>query len=171
MICIPMGKWSQEAVLRNRRRKKARRAFRDSPLFAWEMVGELYQGDYAQFCKDCSRQPRYRGRKKTTGKENWFLEERDKLVGMIREGEELTYSQIAFLERLGNGKDYKIGVPTRKGGFYWMLPKKLTQKDVLTCMDRVNKCWFTYQKKHILKIYTYPNYQWDLLCRTKEPAP
>lgn len=166
-----MGKWSEAAIQRNRRRKKARRAFRDFPVFAWEMVKELYQGDYDQFCKDCSKKPRYRGRKKSFGKERWFLEERDKIVGMIREGQDLSYSQIAFLERLGNGKDYKVGVPTKKGGFYWMLPKTLTKKEVQECMGRVNNAQFTYQKKHILKIYTYPTYQWGLLCKAKDKAP
>jgi hypothetical protein len=162
-----MGKWSHEAVLRNRRKNKARRAFRDFPLLAWEMVGHLYENDYNLFWIDCNKQYKYRGKKRRNGKAEWFRIEQEGLIKKLKNGN-VGYCEIARIQRLNDGKDYKIGVPTGNGkGFYWSLPKKLSKNDVLKCMAEVNNAKFIYQKKHILKCYTYPNYHWDSLSKAK----
>ena len=68
--------WSQEAILRNRRRRKARRYYRDFPVFAFDkMVEDHPNYSYTTFLDDIkvkNKSPKRKGKKPHNWKREWL---------------------------------------------------------------------------------------------------
>jgi hypothetical protein len=136
-----MGKWSEEAKLKNRRRNKARRAFKSYPLLAWEQLRDLYENDYFLFLEDVKKLPKTKGRnKKYSQKELWAIDEWNQLKIKLQKGENVAYSLVARLLRLSNSKDYLIAIRFNGMETRLSLSKKLSRSVILDFQKKINEC-------------------------------
>ncbi len=136
-----MGKkWSPEAIQRNRRKRKAARAFKKSPLTAWLDMQHLYEGDYETFWRDANRQIRARKKgPKTFEKQRWGRELREILENRIKAGIPIKYSEIERAKRMLSPGDYQIGILLGDSYVSFTLSKKLSKTKIQEFMGNVSQ--------------------------------
>lgn len=135
-----MGKWSEEAIQRNRRKRKAMRAFKKNPLIAWLDFKDLYSGDYETFWRDANRQPKYRKKgKKLSQKQRWGKEVLQSILIRILDGNPVGYSEIERAKRLLSPGDYELGIKIENQYKKVFIPNKLPKEMILEFQQGISK--------------------------------
>lgn len=134
-------KWSPEAVMRNRRKRMARRLYKKNPLFAVQEIKDRFGVDYDehsffadQALKNGRRSKKKAGRSKITGKTRYLQKIQGQVRSALESGEEKTLQRIMqryYLIAANKSKPWQIEARYSDGEkVRYFFPPKLWESDI-----------------------------------------
>lgn len=144
-------KWSEEAVLRNRRKRMARRLYRKEPLFAIQKIQERFGIEYTHkdFFEDLplkgGKQPKRRlGKVKSSGKKDYLRSLKTRILFAIKSDDQKEIRSIItrYYQIQSNiSKPWEVLVKIKEGAPYlsYYFPVKFSQARIKLFMKKVNQ--------------------------------
>lgn len=159
-----MGKkWSEEAVLRNRRKRMARRLYKRIPMFAVDEIKGRFNIEYSEtdlFSDQILKKPSNKRPGKRTvpnGKVDYLLELKNKLHLALENQDEVLIGKILsryYLIQNNRAKDWSVMVLYGDTNKVFYFPSRFPAKDILGFVKNVNECLGSPDaKKRIDRIY------------------